>query len=447
MKNFLEYFNESALILDDMEQLNEVAVMPTQSKNDNVLVLVGGPGSGKSWIYDNLVEFPRTGYLNPDTLKEQIDSLLKVIKKKMGGTPIYDKKGEKVIDYEVPEIDIDTNLAKQHEQANEVFKSYLNKYPLFKDFVIRFQRLRFVRDRYKRLQISRGNEPGAFRRSVFSFNMKNSCDGTFMHEFISGTARAKSSLIDKKEDIFMARAGLYPEGQKPNVVFDVSGKKMSFFEKRLPYLLHLGGYKPENVHIVWVLSRLDMALKGNNSRSRVMSKDQVVEMHIMVANTILELMEMPEDRRKWMFDGNFYLVFNGAAKGNKKDVQLWDKKVTRKDYRTGKKSSWVTDKGWYNRLHHDTPDGSFTREPSQNFKKTTKPLYFKIKEKGEDFYLNQSNPSTSYQEFISKLVDYLPPDSFYQYYSKGNNDPAQKPSVSDDLAKKLEVKLVPDNEQ
>jgi hypothetical protein len=219
---------------------------------------------------------------------------------------------------------------------------------------------------------------------------------------------------------------------------------MSCFEERLPYLLHMGGYKPENVHIVWVLSRLDMALKGNNSRSRVMAKDQVVEMHIMVANTILQLMEMPEDRRKWMFDGNFYLVFNGAAKGNKKDVQLWDKKVTRKDYRTGKESSWVTDKGWYNKLHHDTPDGSFTREPSQNFKKTSTPLYFKIKEKGEDFYLNQSNPATSYKQFISKLIDYIPSDSFYQYYSRGNKDPVPKPSVRDDLAKKLEVKFVPD---
>jgi hypothetical protein len=158
-------------------------------------------------------------------------------------------------------------------------------------------------------------------------------------------------------------------------------------------------------------------------------------------------MEMPEDRRKWMFDGNFYLVFNGAAKGNKKDVQLWDKKVTRKDYRTGKESSWVTDKGWYNKLHHDTPDGSFTREPSQNFKKTSTPLYFKIKEKGQDFYLNQSNPSVSYKQFISKLIDYLPPDAFYQYYARGNAGAEPKPSVSANLAQKLmsniNVTLVP----
>lgn len=421
MQSFLEYLKESALILDS-EMLNEVAIVPNPQQNDhdNILVLVGGPGSGKSYIMNELFDF-QAGYLNPDTHKEAMADLIMKIKKeiftKCGvGREVKNSEG-KILDYaDIPGVDIDDQAAKKYPKVKAVLDNYVGKYNILGKFIETFHKKEFCKGPDGELHFSKEYPKlPAMVRSIMTFNLHfNPIDGTFVHMFMAGRNRndasAGVSKVENHEDNMLAAAGEIPPGEKPNIVFDVSGKKMSFFTDRLRKLARIGGYRPENIHIAWVLTRLDVAINNNNSRSRRMFEDDVIEIHVKVARTITKLIKMNPEKRKKFFDGNFYIIFNASNDAatvddngkmkivNIRDVQLdYDKKLGMR--------------------------GQREKDAVNPEARNSRALYFQIKKQGENFSWDRNsenmNSAKDAQAFLQKLATYVPDQNYYSRYSKG----------------------------
>jgi hypothetical protein len=71
----------------------------------------------------------------------------------------------------------------------------------------------------------------------------------------------------------------------PNILFDITGKEINDITNKIPFLL-AAGYKPENVHLTWVLANYNIAVKQNAGRSRVVPSDILLGTHIGAGNTM-----------------------------------------------------------------------------------------------------------------------------------------------------------------
>jgi hypothetical protein len=71
----------------------------------------------------------------------------------------------------------------------------------------------------------------------------------------------------------------------PNIIFDITAKKITSITEVLP-MLHSVGYKPNNIHLVWILTDYNIAIKQNAERSRVVPADIMLGTHIGAGNTV-----------------------------------------------------------------------------------------------------------------------------------------------------------------
>ena len=92
----------------------------------------------------------------------------------------------------------------------------------------------------------------------------------------------------------------------PNVLFDSTFADMSDIETYLPRLIKLG-YDTKNIHIAWVLTNYEIAMKNNAKRSRVVPDDILLRTHKGAAQTILSLVKtgLPSE-----IDGGIYVILN-----------------------------------------------------------------------------------------------------------------------------------------
>jgi hypothetical protein len=74
----------------------------------------------------------------------------------------------------------------------------------------------------------------------------------------------------------------------------------------LPRLL-AAGYEPKNIHVSWVLSNYQIALKKNKTRDRVVPEDTVLLTHVGAARTVYDLItkSMPSS-----VQGGIYVILN-----------------------------------------------------------------------------------------------------------------------------------------
>lgn len=71
----------------------------------------------------------------------------------------------------------------------------------------------------------------------------------------------------------------------PNIMFDITAKEIADITDVVPQLLAVG-YKPNNIHLVWVLTDYQVAIKSNQERDRVVPEDILLKTHIGAGNTI-----------------------------------------------------------------------------------------------------------------------------------------------------------------
>jgi hypothetical protein len=71
----------------------------------------------------------------------------------------------------------------------------------------------------------------------------------------------------------------------PNIMFDITAKEIADITDVVPQLL-AAGYKPDNIHLAWILTNYEVAIKANQERDRVVPEDILLKTHIGAGNTI-----------------------------------------------------------------------------------------------------------------------------------------------------------------
>lgn len=139
---------------------------------------------------------------------------------------------------------------------------------------------------------------------VKKLNLRNPEDVSTLHNIVAGT-----TLTDKKKLDVMIKSILTADKKRlPNLIFDVTLKDMVKVKDLSKTVTDLG-YKKENIHIVWVMNKFDVAVEQNKGRSRVVSDEILFATHEGASLTFAKLLTMGSKLKSYM-NGDIYISFN-----------------------------------------------------------------------------------------------------------------------------------------
>jgi hypothetical protein len=116
----------------------------------------------------------------------------------------------------------------------------------------------------------------------------------------------------------------------PNIMFDITAKEIGDITNVLPDLMAVG-YKPNNIHLVWILTNYEMAIQQNQKRDRVVPADILLQTHIGAGNTIWGLVTKALPKG---MNGRVDVVLN-----NQENTVFYTKRTI--DKKTGKRDKAV----------------------------------------------------------------------------------------------------------
>ncbi|WWQ13061.1 Zeta toxin domain-containing protein [Morganella phage vB_Mm5] len=115
--------------------------------------------------------------------------------------------------------------------------------------------------------------------------------------------------ITKKNEINAYQGILTADNdRKPNLIFDVTLKSMAKLASIARDAEGLG-YKKENIHIVWVMNDVNIAIEQNQKRDRIVPKEILLDTHEGAALTMAKVVTMGDDLKQYM-DGDIWISFN-----------------------------------------------------------------------------------------------------------------------------------------
>lgn len=123
------------------------------------------------------------------------------------------------------------------------------------------------------------------------------------HVYILHVLVRATGAKDKTLDLMLTGAS---KNELPNILFDSTFKDVEDMEKVLPLLIK-AGYEPKNIHLTWVLTNYQIAIKNNKSRSRVVPEDILLATHKGAAETVYNLINtgLPIE-----VNGGIYIILN-----------------------------------------------------------------------------------------------------------------------------------------
>lgn len=135
-------------------------------------------------------------------------------------------------------------------------------------------------------------------------NLKTPENVSKLHEIIGDYL----GLDDKKTKVFYTSILSADPERKPNIIFDVTLKDLRKLEKLTRQVKQLG-YANENIHLVWVVNDIEVAIKQNASRDRTVPVEILVNTHRGASQTMLDIINMGKELKKYM-DGDIVFAFN-----------------------------------------------------------------------------------------------------------------------------------------
>ena len=135
-------------------------------------------------------------------------------------------------------------------------------------------------------------------------NLKNSDNVAKLHGILGDALK----LDDKKLINLYTSVLAADPSRKPNIIFDVTLKDLRKLEKITRDTRSLG-YNPKNIHIVWVVNDVQVAIDQNAKRSRKVPVEILVNTHRGAANTMGDILNMGKSLSKYM-DGDIVFAFN-----------------------------------------------------------------------------------------------------------------------------------------
>lgn len=139
---------------------------------------------------------------------------------------------------------------------------------------------------------------------INKFDMRKPENVSTIHGLLSG----KGGIIKTSEKTLFASIATADPERKPNLIFDVTLKDMQKVVQISNQVKALG-YATENVHLVWVMNDINIAMKQNQKRSRVVPEEILVSTHEGAHMTIKKLLAMGHGTRSYI-DGDMWIAFN-----------------------------------------------------------------------------------------------------------------------------------------
>jgi hypothetical protein len=132
-----------------------------------------------------------------------------------------------------------------------------------------------------------------------TLKLSNPADVSRLH------AIAAAEKIPEKQ-LSMWIGNFHDPSTLPNLLFDMTFKRLEAATDMLPDLLK-AGYKPENIHITWVLTNFKVAIQNNRARTRRVSDLVMLQTHTGAALTMSKLLSggLPKE-----FNGSFTIILN-----------------------------------------------------------------------------------------------------------------------------------------
>ena len=189
-----------------------------------VVFMAGGAGSGKGFAISNFVDSASFKIRDVDEMKKQLQILNRIGK-----------------------LDIRTILKKYGRNI-----------------------------KLKDLDLIRKIEKNGYR--LQNLNLKNPDHVYALHILVKAMGIKDSSLAN-------LLSGKDNPETLPNILFDITAKDITDITKVVPKLKEVG-YKPENIHLTWVLTNYVTAMVNNKNRARMVPEDILLKTHEGAANTI-----------------------------------------------------------------------------------------------------------------------------------------------------------------
>jgi hypothetical protein len=135
-------------------------------------------------------------------------------------------------------------------------------------------------------------------------NLKNPENVARLHEIIGDAM----NLPDKRMQAFYASVLSAADDRKPNIIFDVTLKDLRKLEKLTRQVAAIG-YDKKNIHIVWVVNDIEVAIDQNAKRDRTVPVEILINTHRGASQTMLDIINMGKSLKKYM-DGDIVFAFN-----------------------------------------------------------------------------------------------------------------------------------------
>ena len=97
------------------------------------------------------------------------------------------------------------------------------------------------------------------RIAISKLNMRNSTHVYLLHMMVKASGAKEKTL-----DSMLMGARL---GKLPNILFDITFKDLEEFNRVMSELIRVG-YEPNNIHLTWVLTNYQVAIRNNKIRAR-----------------------------------------------------------------------------------------------------------------------------------------------------------------------------------
>ena len=124
-------------------------------------------------------------------------------------------------------------------------------------------------------------------------------------------------VVTKKKKLALRRREIFLQNQKPgrlpNIILDRTFSKKGQF-KTWAHRLRTAGYKPENIHVIWVLTDLEIALAQNIRRGKAGERNVPAKIIIGSHQGAKEEMRdlMFKRLRGAAIDGDIFVIFGGV---------------------------------------------------------------------------------------------------------------------------------------
>lgn len=139
---------------------------------------------------------------------------------------------------------------------------------------------------------------------INNFNLKKSENVSKIHEILADVY----GITKKHQATMFTSVMMAAPDRKPNLIFDVTLKDVNKLRKITDNVTELG-YPKENVHIVWVVNDIDVAIEQNKNRDRVVPEEILLTTHEGAALTMKKILDMDDKLSRYM-DGDIWLAFN-----------------------------------------------------------------------------------------------------------------------------------------